>query len=285
MVLQQATQANYTTYRTDEYELLLPKTAQTGVVLLFPGFPETPDIVKQEFKIIAPAMRAGVAVALMKFNRRLWLEDDEKEELAAVINRMFVENKLDRDNVHIGGFSSGGVVSLLLSNYLVASGSSVLPQGTFVIDSPVDLLGLYENSQRNIERNFSPVSVQESRMIVSILESAFGSPEDSIAAYEAHAVYTHQTRHTENLSHLKDVKLRFYTEPDVVWWKQNRQNKYEEMNAYFIKHLADELRKEFGNNVAYIPTENRGYRSNGDRHPHSWSIVDVDELIRWVTGE
>jgi hypothetical protein len=285
LALRQATQVNFTTHRTDDYELLLPKAKPVGVLILFPGFPETPDIVKREFEIVAPAMEAGVAVALMKFNRRLWLEDDEKAELAAVINRMFVENKLDQDKVTIGGFSSGGVVSLLLSDYLVASGSSVLPQGAFVIDSPVDLLGLYENSQRNIARNFSPASVQESRMIVSMLESAFGSPEDSIAAYEAHSVYTHQTRNTENLSHLKDVKLRFYTEPDTLWWKQNRQNDYEEMNAYFLKHLAEELRKDFGDNVAYIATENRGYRSNGDRHPHSWSIVEVDGLIRWIIDE
>ena len=57
------------------------------------------------------------------------------------------------------------------------------------------------------------------------------------------------------------------------------------MNAYYIKHLADELSQKFGDNVAYIPTENRGYRSNGDRHPHSWSIVAVDELIGWMTSK
>lgn len=90
---------------------------------------------------------------------------------------------------------------------------------------------------------------------------------------------------TENVAHLRDVKLRFYTEPDTVWWKQNRQNEYEDMNACFIKHLADDLSEEFGDNVAYIATENRGYRSNGERHPHSWSIVDVADLMRWITDK
>jgi hypothetical protein len=27
-----------------------------------------------------------------------------------------------------------------------------------------------------------------------------------------------------------------------------------------------------------------GYRSNGQRHPHSWSIVDEKELIVWMEG-
>jgi hypothetical protein len=62
-------------------------------------------------------------------------------------------------------------------------------------------------------------------------------------------------------------------------------NEYEDMNAFFIKSLSDDLVKKFGENVEYIPTVNRGYRSNGDRHPHSWSIVDVNELIKWIKNE
>ena len=278
----QRTSAPFTTHETDDYELLMPKEKPSEVLILFPGFPETPDVVKREFKIVAPATEAGVAVALMKFNRKLWLDKQDKTKLAEIINRMVEENDLAKERVHIGGFSSGGSVSLLISDYLVASDSEVQPEGVFVIDSPVDLLGLYENSQRNIERNFSPVSVQESEMIISILASAFGKPEEGIEPYEEHAVYTLKTRNTHNVSHLRNVELQFYTEPDTLWWKQQRQNEYEDLNAYFIKHLTDDLIEQFGDNVTYLPTENRGYRSNGDRHPHAWSIVDVDELIRWI---
>ena len=227
-------------------------------------------------------MEAGIALALMKFNRKLWLEEGEKANLGQVINRMFAENDLEKENVYVGGFSSGGTISLLIGNYLAESESKVQPKGIFIIDSPVDLLGLYENSQRNIQRDFSPVSVRESQMIVNMLASRFGKPERSIEPYEQHSVYTLKTHNTENVSDLQHVKLRFYTEPDTTWWKQNRRYEYEEMNAYFIKHLANDLAKEYGDNVAYIPTENRGYRSSGERHPHAWSIVDVDDLIQWM---
>ncbi len=282
--LQEVSATSFTTHKTEHYELLLPKAEQKGVLILFGGFPDNPAAIKREFKIVAPAMEAGVALVLMEFNRRFWLEEDEKTELAAIINRMFAEHPLGKENVTIGGFSSGGTVSLLLSDYLMQSGNDVQPRGVFVVDSPVDLLGLYENSQRNIKRNFSPVSVQESQMIISMLESNFGKPEDDIASYEAHSVYTLKTHNTENVAHLRDVKLRFYTEPDTLWWKQNRQNEYEEMNAYFIKQLTDDLIEAFGDNVTYLATENRGYRPNGERHPHSWSIVEVDELIGWIRG-
>ena len=90
-------------------------------------------------------------------------------------------------------------MSLLLSDYLIASESDVQPEGVFIVDSPVALLGLYENSLRNIERNFSTVSVQESEMIIGLLEPEFGKPENSIKKYEEHSVYTAKTNNIDNL--------------------------------------------------------------------------------------
>ena len=34
--------------------------------------------------------------------------------------------------------------------------------------------------------------------------------------------------------------------------------------------------------VELIQTQNKGFRANGERNPHSWSIVDVDDLIYWM---
>lgn len=275
----------YRTKETEHYELIIPKGKQNGVLILFPGYPEIPLIVKSEFKIIEPAVKEGISVALMKFNQRIWLEDNEKDKLTAILNQMFEDNGLEKENIYIGGFSSGGNVSLLISNHLMKSGKGIKPEGVFIIDSPVDLLGLYENAKRNIRRNISSVSVQESQMIIDQFESKFGKPENGIEQYQKYSVYNMKTQNTNNLSHLKDVKIRLYTEPDTLWWRENRMNEYEEMNAYFIKNLSDQLVEKFGSQVEYIPTENRGYRSNGERHPHAWSIVDVNDLILWIREE
>lgn len=57
-----------------------------------------------------------------------------------------------------------------------------------------------------------------------------------------------------------------YTEPDTLWWKENRMAGYEKLKE---NHFTD---------IEYIPTKNKGYRTNGERHPHSWSIVDTMDL-------
>ncbi len=267
---------------SEAYEVIKPAGEQKGVLILFPGFSETPANIKREFKIVQPALKKGIALVLMKFNRRLWLNTQEKFRLASTFNQLFAKYDLYSTNIFIGGFSSGGNLSLLLANHLAETDNLIQPKGVFSIDSPVDLLGLYKTAQRNIQHNFSPISVQESIGIIQRFDQDFGTPEDSLENYEMAAVYTKKTNNTHNLTHLDKVKIRLYTEPDIQWWKANRQNEYEDMNAYFIKHLADELIKKYGNQVEYIPTQNKGFRANGQRHPHSWSIVDIDKLLTWM---
>jgi hypothetical protein len=73
------------------------------------------------------------------------------------------------------------------------------------------------------------------------------------------------------------------SEPDTIWWKHNRMADFDQMNAYYLEQLSELLKKTGFNQVEYIATENKGFRANGERHPHSWSIVDKKELIDWIT--
>ena len=127
---------------TENYELILPAAEQKGVLILFPGFSETPERIKEEFKIIGPALNKGIAIVLMKFNRRLWLKTEEKFRLTKIINDLFGLQNLSADKVYIGGFSSGGNISLLFANDLAQTQNLIQPKGVFIIDSPIDLLGV-----------------------------------------------------------------------------------------------------------------------------------------------
>ena len=153
----------------------------------------------------------------------------------------------------------------------------------FITDSPVDLLGLYENAQRNIKKNFSVPAVQEANWIVEMFNPEFGTGDTALVNYENKSPYFSKTNSTKNISHLNDLKIRLYSEPDTRWWKQNRQVEYVDMNAYYLEQFANDLGKLYGvEHVTYIKTDNRGYRANGDRHPHSWAIIDEKDLVNWI---
>jgi len=266
---------------TTDYELFISEK-ENGLLILFPCYPCDAINTKTEFSIVNEAIDNGVSVLLMNFNQHLYLLDQEKKTLATIVSNAIAINKLRTDNIFFGGFSSGGNVSLLLSDYLVKTKNKLQPKGVFIVDSPIDLLSLYQVAKKNLQQNSSEATKQESSLIIESLETAFGDPEVDLAKYLQFSPYIAKTNSIGNISGLKDLKLCFYTEPDLKWWKDYANNDWEDLNAYSIKKLAKQLKVDGAKQIEYIATENSGIRANGKRHPHSWSIVDEKELIKWV---
>lgn len=264
-----------------EFEIYKVSNSKATLVL-FPCFPCDIENTKNEFPIIEEANKKGVSVILMNYNFKLYLKDSELQNLSKHFNSIFENNKLSTDNVYIGGFSGGGNVTLLLSNYLIKEENSIQPKGVFIVDSPIDLLGLYKVAEKNIISNFSSESVQEANWIIDKFNSEFGNPKDSISLYKKLSPYTLETNTISNVENLKNLKIRLYTEPDFDWWLKNRKNQKDEINSYFIEQLYNDLKIKGFQKIELINTKNKGYRANGARHPHSWAIVDKENLLNWV---
>lgn len=264
-----------------EFEIYKVSNSKATLVL-FPCFPCDIENTKNEFPIIEEANKKGVSVILMNYNFKLYLKDSELQNLSKHFNSIFENNKLSTDNVYIGGFSGGGNVTLLLSNSLIKEENSIQPKGVFIVDSPIDLLGLYKVAEKNIISNFSSESVQEANWIIDTFNSEFGNPKDSISLYKKLSPYTLETNTISNVENLKNLKIRLYTEPDFDWWLKNRKNQKDEINSYFIEQLYNDLKIKGFQKIELINTKNKGYRADGTRHPHSWAIVDKENLLNWV---
>ncbi len=146
------------------------------------------------------------------------------------------------------------------------------------MDSPLDLVHLYTCSQRDLTKTSFPERKGEARMVVALLDSTLGPPTDHLEPYE-HSAPLLNTR--TSVAALRDLPIRFYTEPDTVWWRTNRDDGYEELNAFALKRIHDTLQAAGNTRAEYIATEGRGVQ-HGQRHPHAWSIVDDEELAQWV---
>ncbi|WP_205727871.1 hypothetical protein [Flammeovirga pectinis] len=267
----------------EQYELYKPLNTPKGVLILFGGFPEKAKDIKVEFDIIDIAIKNRIAVMFTNFNQMLWLEDKEKKQIGDFIETAIISNNLPNENIYFGGFSSGGNVALSITEFLINQPNlKIKPKGVFIIDSPLDLQALYNTSLNNIKMNVSKISVRESNWIIQILESRFDKPSINISNYQQYSIFNHQTNYTKHFDSLKNIKLRFYTEPDLQWWLKNRNTEYRELNAFYIKELSQELIHKGYNNLEYIETSNQGYRANGERHPHSWSIVNKKDLLNWI---
>lgn len=274
-----------TTYITTDYELVKAKN-QKALLVLFPCFPCDAEHTKQAFDISALCAQHDISILMLNFNKKLSLKKEDKDYLTILITNTINKHRLSKTNIVFGGFSSGGNISLLLGNHLLSNPETINPSGIFIVDSPVDILGLYNTSQKNLELNFSESSVQESLWIKSLLEQELGTPDSSLKTYEQASPYTDKTKNINNVSFLKKIKIRFYTEPDVAWWQKHAKNNYEDLNAFYIERLYETLKTEFNNpRIELIKTKNKGYKIDGRRHPHSWSIIDKQNLINWIMSK
>jgi len=268
------------TITDDRYELLLPEQSK-ALLVLFPAYFEIRDNIRIEAKnLVDNALGADVAVMLVSFNQHLYLTQTEKQDLSDWITEAL--GGIGEVPFYLGGFSSGGNVALLVANHMVASKDGKQPSGVFVVDSPVDLERLYLAAQNDIRRNVNGGAVSEGRMLISSMNKTLGTPTDSLHNYKAISPYLFSKHNTNNVAALKNIKVRMYTEPALDWQQANRQRTYEDLNAFMLENLYLDLKKSGFTGVEFITTENKGYRVNGGRHPHSWSIVDGKDLVKWM---
>ncbi len=262
---------------TSENHLLIPTEEAEALLFLFPGFPETIESVRRNFKIAKPAHQANIAVCFASFNHHLWLENADIDSLLGMINEVVGEFEKDSLDLYFGGFSSGGVVAPLIAakatkNYKV--------EGVFMVDSPIDLGLLYESAKHDLARDLPDWRLGEPQFIVSMFESRFG--ESALDSLKYRAVFSQSSGSYELIEPLREIKLRLYTEPDTTWWMTERQTRFEHTNAFAFRNLYNRAKSDGWEGIELVETSEKGYRADGTRHPHSWSIVDVDELVRWM---
>lgn len=264
--------------KTTEDYIHIQVSKEKATLILFPCFPCNAEQTLAEFNIKEKAKNQGLSLLLMNFNRKLWLSKEEKEALGKQILKALEKN---RKPIYLGGFSSGGNMALLMANHLKQQ-SKLNLKGVFVVDSPIELQALYEASLRIAKRKAHPDAIAESNYLIQLFEQNFGNTQDSLHNYKKYSPFSSTSKGQQNLNALKNTKLRFYTEPDADWWMENRKAPPEDSNAPLLRNAAKRLKDLHFNQVELIETRNRGYRADGRRHPHSWSIVDVEDLVEWM---
>lgn len=270
---------------TDDYELNVLSEKINAVLVLFGGYNESIEDMKREFQILKLIEHYEVAVIYVNFNQHLWLETSEKEDLNQLLQNIYNTHQLPNDNIYFGGFSSGGNVSLLLSNYLIEKKSAYAPKGVFAIDSPIDLQALFNSAEKSYVNQNSDISAEEGEFLIRMLTEKLGNPSEDFSNYTAYSVFNAKTKNIDNIRSLNETKIRLYTEPDTSWWKANRMMDKDQLNAFYLNKMRRVLSKNGFERVEFIKSENKGYRANGERHPHSWSIVDPKDLMLWMLEE
>jgi len=267
--------------KNSDYELKIAPNQQ-AILVLFPCFSCDITHTTTEAFFLKNIEQKGISTLILNYNQKLFLTSTEMNEIQQLLNNIFEQYQLSKENIIFGGFSSGGNIALLSANHFIKEGQSIQPNGLFVVDSPLDLEELYKSAQKDIKENINQDAVNEGNFLVNLFNQTLGNPADSIQNYQEFSPYLISSNSTRNIEYLTKINIRFYSEPDLDWQKENRNRTYEDLNAYKLEKTTKALKKLGSKNIEFIITQQRGIRANGEKHPHSWNLVEQKSLIDWI---
>lgn len=268
------------------YYALLPKSPIKGALVLLPSTWERPEsVLTNNKKLCQLASAEGLAVIVPSTNMHISLDQPVTDFLNIVFTDAINRYKVPKDKFILGGFSLGGIISLRYTEqaYVNNTSTAIIPVAVYSVDSPVDFANMFRQFEREIEKNFSTMAVNEAKYYLNGMQKYFGgSPGQKPESFIKNSVYSRSEKYGGNTRFLKNVPLRIYSDPDIEWAMKNRLRDLYDMNAPDQTAMITELNLQGNKNAEYINALGKGYRLDGTRHPHSWSLVDPDECLKWI---
>ncbi len=267
----------------NRYTLIYPpKLPWKGYIFLIPGFGETAEDVLQQTDLPNQLALNGILTIIPTFQDGVLsfgIDSSSQQTFKRMLTDVASRHKLIGLKFFVGGFSIGGSCTIKY-----AENATVKPTAIFAVDPPLDFERMYYSAKRDIRLSKDSEPNQENIFIIERLEQETGgSPAKHLSNYYKFSPYSFSDTTQTAIKKLINIPLRIYTEPDVNWWMKERRADFTSMNSTECSAFINELNRLGNNNAALITTQNKGFRKPDNiRHPHSWSIVDNNELIKWL---
>jgi hypothetical protein len=114
------------------------------------------------------------------------------------------------------------------------------------------------------------------------MKKELGTPETNPKRYNELTPFNHRLTESGNEKYLKNMAVRVYHDIDVEWQLKQRRRSIFDSNQLSASELINRLMLMGNDRAEFMTSKQPGVRSNGMRHPHSWSIVDEVECIQWT---
>lgn len=265
------------------YNILLPPSTIQGVIVLMPGTWETTEhLLSSMSSFCELAYKNNLAVLVLSINQRLTLTDLSIQ----LMNNMFADAikkyNLPKEKFVLGGWSMGGIFSIRYTELANqdSSRTTIKPIAVFSCDGPCDLINIYNNFKRKF--NKYPGQIEPAYGIREMEKHCGGTPTTAASKYMYFSPYSHGVEGGGNAKYLINTPVRIYGDVDPLWWMQNRHVDMYDLNALDQTAMI-QLLNDLGNRKAeFINAYQKGVRIEGNRHPHSWSIVEPADCIKWI---
>jgi hypothetical protein len=283
-----------TIYRTkgdslqNYYKALIPDNPSKGLLIIIGGFCTSPEEVMQETKLPETAVKAGYTVVIPYLIDDCSTIDTQnlyQTRLESLIPEVIKKYNTPNGKFIIGGQSFGGHRALIYTEraYKQNNFKVIKPNAVFGVDPPLNMKRLWNSFAYGVRINFSETSVGEGKEMLRRFKIMYGgSPSQSPKNYEEVSSFYPEAKDGGNAKYLKTVPVRLYCDPDINWIIENRRGSFETMNATDLSGCISQLKLLGNKNAEFINCLGKGFKPDGTRHPHYFSMLDPDEFIVWV---
>jgi hypothetical protein len=262
------------------------KDSVAGVLLLLAGFGQHPEDTPPETKLHNVAYANNIVTVFCAGGNKLYADSITQEHVNSIVRDVLQRYPGTSSAFVLGGFSAGGMIALryveLCRQY--PERYPIQPRGVFTVDSPIDIFTVYDLLEENARNNYSELAVEEALRAMEHIRKDHGVPRENIATYAMLTAFSMNKDFGENEKYLKHTPVRTYHDVDIAWRLQHRNQTVHRSNYEVTAELINRLLLMGNDKAEFMQSFRTGYRSNGQRHPHSWSIVDEVESIQWMKG-
>ena len=255
-----------------------------GLLVLFNGGNGDPQLIDNETTINEYADSLDLQCIAI-WQGEWFIGNSSYNLVKTIVSHANDKYKIPDNKLYLGGFSLGGFTTLRITELAVENrDTKLIPQAIFCIDSPINYLDLYQYCERELKRKcniegVSSVGQQEAQWIKNLLEKSLGNPLINNSLYIKESCYSSGGG---NAFFLKKIPVIIFHEIDIQWQIENKCRDLRDQNIFMISQLISYLQFNGNKNAKIITTQKKGYRSNGKRHPHSWSIADPKILFEFL---
>ncbi len=268
------------------YYALSPKNKIQGTLVLFPPTWQTAEnVINHNIDLIEQAFENDLLLVVPSINYNLCLDETSLKFLNETFKNVLDKYEPPSDKIIFGGFSLGGMNALRYTElaYENESLTTLKPIAVYGIDPPLDFVRLYHSFENTLTKNFSIPAMHEAKDYLQKLNNQFGgTPEEFSEIYIQHSMFSKSEKDGGNAKFLTSIPVRIYCDPDIDWQLNERRMDYSDMNAVDQTAMINFLLLAGNNEAEFINALGKGYRMDGRRHPHSWSLVDPEECIAWM---
>jgi hypothetical protein len=270
------------------YIAVLPKsTPIKSFLFLIDGFGVSPKDVLVQTDLPTYAAQQGILtiIPILKTGPLYFGVDSvSQQSLKELINIIADKYHLQGKDFYIGGFSIGGACVVKYAELAVQNNYLIKPKAVFAVDPPLDWERYYNAAKRVVRlAGTKPLNGEVTYMIDRIEKEMKGTPSTAIENYYNISPYSYSDTTQRAIKNLVHTPIMIITEPDIQWWLSNRGYDLAFINVFDQAAMINELQHLGNDKAVLMTTTNKGYRQpNNMRHPHSWSIADKEQVVKWL---